>query len=35
MDDDNNWHEPPECRCLITKSPNYDFADRLSQTLWC
>ena len=28
---DNNWHEPPECHsAVITKSPNYDFADRLS-----
>ena len=28
---DNNWHKPPECHsAVITKSPNYDFADRLS-----
>ena len=28
---DNNWHQPPECHsAVITKSPNYDFADRLS-----
>ena len=28
---DNDWHEPPECHsAVITKSPNYDFADRLS-----
>jgi hypothetical protein len=28
---DNNWHEPSECHsAVITKSPNYDFADRLS-----
>jgi hypothetical protein len=28
---DSNWHEPPECHsAVITKSPNYDFADRLS-----
>ena len=27
---DNNWHKPPKCHSAVNKSPNYDFADRLS-----